>query len=97
MPAITFEGALCTGDGCFPPRPNNDGDSTFLVNGTPAHVEGNSWPVHSCGDNQHPGELASGSPTFLINGQEAGRIGDPLGGGCSAAVAEGDETFLVDD
>ena len=95
MPAIALEGGLGSGHGCFPPRPNSEGDPTFLINGVAAHAEGMAWETHSCGDQVHPGVLDAGSPTFLLNGKQAGRVGDPVD--CGSAVAEGDDTFFVGD
>ena len=95
MPGIAREGELGTGHGCFPPRPNTEGDPTFKINGVPAHAEGMAWGVHTCGDQSHDSVLEAGSPTFRINGKQVGRIGDPVA--CGSAVAEGDPTFLVGD
>ena len=33
MPAVTRLGDLCTGHGCYPPRPNITAASTVFVNG----------------------------------------------------------------
>ncbi len=78
---------MCTGHGCFPPRPNIAGSSDTFVNGIPVHRQSDAWPIHSCGDSFHPGTLARGSSTTIVNNLQVGRVGDPVN--CGSCVAEG--------
>jgi uncharacterized Zn-binding protein involved in type VI secretion len=86
MPGVTFKGAICTGHGCFPPRPNIEGSGDVYVNGIPVHRQGDSWGVHCCGPSCHGSDLAAGSSSVYVNGKPLGRIGDPVS--CGSVVAE---------
>lgn len=37
---------LCTGHGCYPPRPNIEGSPNVFVNSRPHHRLGDGWSVH---------------------------------------------------
>lgn len=88
MPAVTRQGDACTGHGAFPPRNSTSGSGNVMVNGIPAHRQGDGWATH-CNDVPvcHGGALASGSGTVNVNGKPLGRIGDPVD--CGSAVAAG--------
>jgi hypothetical protein len=43
------------------------------------------YPTHTCGRSSHDGNAGDGSPTVIINGLKAFRIGDPIVGGCGGA------------
>ena len=87
MPAVHRKGDSCTGHGCFPPRPNNQGSSDVFCNSIPVHRQGDSWNVHCCGIPCHGGSLAAGSSTVFANNKDLGRIGDPVS--CGSATANG--------
>ena len=93
MPAVTRLGDVCTGHGCFPPRPSSSASSDVFVNGIAVHREGDSWSSHCCGASCHPGALASGSSTVFVNGKMIGRIGDPVD--CGSAVAQGSSNVFA--
>lgn len=95
MPAQSFLGALCTGHGCFPPRPSSGASPDFFVNGIAALRVGDPYPAHCCGPVCHDGAVSTGSTTFFINGQPAARIGDLVS--CGSAVAQGMPDFFVGD
>ncbi|MDE1463256.1 PAAR domain-containing protein [Spartinivicinus poritis] len=76
MPAATRLGDICTGHGCFPPRPSITGSANVLINGRPAIKAGDMYMPHGCPNcPPHPGSLAAGSSSVTINGSAAGRWG----------------------
>ncbi len=87
-------GDICTGHGCFPPRPSISGSPTVLINGLPAHRVGDAWAVHGCPVCvPHGSVLAAGSPTVFVNGLPLGRIGDAVA--CGSFVATGSPNVIV--
>lgn len=88
MPAVARMGDMCTGHGCWNPRPNDEGSPDVFINGVPAHRLGDHWTTHCCfGSMCHASALASGSGSVFVNGRPLGRIGDSVA--CGSAVAEG--------
>lgn len=87
MPAVTRKGDVCTGHGCWPSRPNDEGSGNVFVNNIPAHRQGDHWPTHCCGPACHDSNLAAGSGTVYVNGKQLARIGDPVA--CGSVVAQG--------
>ncbi|MDR1020449.1 MAG: PAAR domain-containing protein [Synergistaceae bacterium] len=92
MPLITLKGMICTGHGCWPPRPSVEGTSLFDVEGIPVHLQTHAWAVHCCPP-CHDSVLAEGSKLFDVGGLEVGRIGDPVA--CGSLVAEGHPLFDI--
>lgn len=86
MPAVVRLGDICTGHGCFPPRPNVQASGDVRINGIGAHRRGDGWGVHCCGI-CHGSVLAVGSSTVFVNGQQLARIGDAVA--CGSAAAQG--------
>ena len=86
MPGVSFQGAIGTGHGCFPPRPSAGGSPDVFVNGIPVLRESDPWGVHCCGPSCHDSTQAAGSATVFANGLQLARIGDPVA--CGSAVAE---------
>lgn len=87
-------GDLCTGHGCYPPRPNNEASSDVFWNGIGAHRQGDGWPQHCCpGAGCHTSVLAEGSSSVFVNGKQAGRIGDPVA--CGSAIAQGSPNVFI--
>lgn len=87
MPAVCRQNDICTGHGCFPPRPNSSWSGNVFVNSRAVHRQSDGWSVHCCGPPCHGSTLAAGSGTVYINGLQCGRIGDPVA--CGSAVATG--------
>lgn len=87
MAAATRLGDICTGHGCFPPRPNDEASDNVFINGIGAHREGDHWVTHCCTIVCHDAVAVEGSSTVFINGKAAVRIGDMLS--CGSASAEG--------
>ncbi len=91
--ATTRLGDICTGHGCYKPRPSTSASSDVFVNSIAVHRQGDSWDTHCCDSSCHDGVLVSGSSTVYVNGQQCGRIGDPIS--CGSAVAEGSSNVFV--
>lgn len=90
MPAVTRLGDLCTGHGCWPPRPSTGASGTVFSNGMGVHRQGDGWAIHCCGTYDcHASVLEEGSSTVFVEGQAVGRIGDPVA--CGSMVAAGSE------
>lgn len=86
MAAVTRLGDLCTGHGCFPPRPSIQASPDVFANMIPVHRQGDKWAVHCCAA-CHGAVLAQGSFNVFVNNKQVGRIGDPVS--CGSAVAAG--------
>lgn len=97
MPAVTRLGDLCTGHGCWPPRPSVSASPDVYVNGIAAHRLGDAWAAHTCPSipETHASVLAAGSPTVNVNGLPLGRIGDAVA--CGSAVATGSGNVFADE
>ena len=91
MAAVTRVGDLCTGHGCWPPRPSTGGSASVYVNGIAAHRQGDGWAPHTCPDipETHASTLAGGSATVYANGKRLGRVGDAVACGSSVAGGSG--------
>lgn len=87
MPAVCRLGDQCTGHGAFPARPNAAGSGDVLINGIPAHRQGDGWEAHCSPSSCHGGATAEGSATVFVNGQPLARIGDAVD--CGSTVAQG--------
>lgn len=46
MPGVAREQDICTGHGCYPPRPNSQWSLDTFVNGRGVHRQSDSWEVH---------------------------------------------------
>lgn len=92
MPAVVRLGDMCTGHGCWPPRPNVEGSPDVFINGLPAHRVGDGWESHTCPaiPETHASVAAGGSPTVFVNGRALCRVGDPVACGSTMATGSGD-------
>lgn len=94
MPAVTRQGDGCTGHGAYPPRKSVSGSPDVMINGAPAHREGDAWESHCNPDGVcHDSTLAAGSGSVMVNGKPLGRVGDPID--CGSAVAAGSPDVLA--
>lgn len=89
MPAASFNGAICSGHGCFPPRPGVATAMRTFAGDIPVLRVGDAYPVHSCGDQSHPGTVSAGSLKSFVAGIALARIGDAIS--CGSVVAQGSE------
>ena len=77
MPPVTRLGDICTGHGCFPPRPSISSSPNVYVNGIPVIRVGDAYAPHGCSHcKSHPGNLVSGSLTVFVNGLPVGWSSD---------------------
>ena len=94
MPAAVRLGDNDTGHGCYPPRQNISGASKTVINGKPAHREGDAWPPHSCPNTSpHDGKTSSGSPNVMVEGKASARVGDSIS--CGGACASGSPNVFI--
>ena len=95
MPSVARLGDVCTGHGCWPPRPNVQGSPNVLTNGIPTHRQGDAWASHTCPaiPETHAGSLAGGSSTVMCNGSPIGRVGDPVS--CGGVDASGSGNVIA--
>lgn len=83
LPAA-IDGALCTGHGCWPSRPNTTKSPDVFINSKGALRVSDMYAVHCCSDlGCHPGSIAAGSSTVFINGKQAARKTDAVSCGSS--------------
>ncbi len=85
-------GDMCSGHGCFPPRPAISASSDTFIDGIPALRVGDKYDQHTC-STTHDGAVLVGSSTTFINGSMAARVGDSLD--CGSTIAVGSpSTFM---
>lgn len=93
MPGAHRLGDICTGHGCFPPRPNVSASPNVFVNGIASHRLGDGWAAHCCGPVCHGASAAGGSPNVFVNGLPKCRIGDPVS--CGSSMSTGSSDVIV--
>lgn len=91
MPAVARLGDICTGHGCWPPRPCVEGSPNVFINGRPAHRVGDAWAPHTCPaiPETHASVQAQGSSKVFVNGRPLARIGDAVACGSKVATGSG--------
>lgn len=94
MPASVRLHDICTGHGCYPPRPNIQGSPNVWVNGRPKHRVTDAWASHCCGD-CHGSVQATGSPNVWVNGLAAARIGDLVA--CGSRNLTGSHNVFINE
>ena len=90
MPGVARLFDICTGHGCWPPRPNVMGSPDTFCNMRPVHRMTDAWMVHCCYAACHPGTLAGGAMRTLTNWLPTGRCGDPVNCGSTVATCSTD-------
>jgi uncharacterized Zn-binding protein involved in type VI secretion len=98
MPAVSLEGHVSTGHGCFPPTSTESGFSSKTnVEGKACQLLGlTKYSVHSCGSSVHlsPSRItSSGSSKVNIEGKASVRIGDSIA--CGDTVAQGASKVFI--
>ena len=93
MPGAARLADICTGHGCWPPRPNVQASPNVIINKRGAHRQSDNWAPHCCPPPCHGGILARGSATVFVNYLQAGRIGDPVS--CGSFVATGSSNVII--
>lgn len=84
---------ICSGHGCFPPRPITSCSGDFIIDNLGAARETDSLASHCCDGSCHSGSISSGSSTYYVNGLQQARITDPVD--CGSTIAQGCNTFIV--
>lgn len=92
MPAATRLSDVCTGHGCYPPRPSVAGSQNVFTNSLDQMRDGDPYAVHCC-SSCHAGFLANGSPNVFVNSRQAGRVGDSIN--CGSSVAVGSNNVFI--
>ncbi len=89
MPAAHRHTDICTGHGCWPPRPNAEASPDVFVNSLGWHRVGDAWEVHCCPapPECHDSVAGTGSPKVFVNSRAACRIGDEVA--CGSIMATG--------
>ena len=93
MPAAVRRTDVCTGHGCYGPRPAVQGSPNVFTNNLAQHRLADMWAVHCCGIPCHNGVAAAGSPNVFVNGRAAERIGDPVN--CGSSMATGSPNVFI--
>lgn len=75
---------LCTGHGCYPPRPNAEGSPTVSIDDLALHRKTDSWYPHCCGLACHGAITVEGSQSVYCDDLPAARVMD--GVLCSASI-----------
>lgn len=78
MAGVVRLGDICSGHAGFNPRANISASSNVFVNSIQVHRQGDSWPLHTDGNTQHPGNTVGGSSTVFVNGVPVARTGDAI-------------------
>lgn len=91
MPGVVRLGDICTGHGCWPPRPNVSASGDVFTNNIGTHRVGDGWAPHCCCPIPavHASSQASGSPNVFVNNRAVARIGDSIACGSSNATGSG--------
>lgn len=90
MPGVVRLSDICTGHGCWPPRPNVQASTDVFVNSRGAHRVGDAWASHCCpGDGCHASVACTGSPNVYVNSKAVCRCGDAVCCGSSMATCSG--------
>ncbi|MCS7316818.1 MAG: PAAR domain-containing protein [Candidatus Dojkabacteria bacterium] len=74
---IVRQNDICTGHGCFPPRPNASWSNNVFVNGLGIHRKTDRWRIHCC-RSCHDGQTTAGSQKAFSNGLEIARKNDQI-------------------
>lgn len=94
MPAIARLGDGLSGHDCYPPHSLNSASDNVFVNGVGVCKFGDISTEHACPDTlPHSGNISSGSTSVFVNGQPAGRIGDPIS--CGSVIISGSGNVFV--
>ena len=93
MPAITRLGEIASGHGCYPTHPAIQASTNVFVEGIAPVRQGDMYAPHACSPDVHVGALAVGSATVFVNGQQVGRLGDPVS--CGSTVMQAAATVFA--
>lgn len=92
MPAAVRFSDICTGHGCFPSRPNDQGSPDTFINNLASHRLTDHWVTHCCAS-CHDSNACQGSPNVFVNNLNKCRIGDAVC--CGSSMATGSPNVFV--
>lgn len=95
MPATVRQADICTGHGCWSPRPNVSWSNNVFINDLGAHRTTDAWSVHCCLLACHGSSMGAGSPNVYVNDLQQARIGDPVL--CGSVCATGSPNVFAND
>jgi uncharacterized Zn-binding protein involved in type VI secretion len=84
---------MSTGEGSFPPRPNDQGSPNVFANSKSVHRVGDHWVIHCSGPSCHDATQATGSPNVFVNNKPVARVGDTIS--CGDHDAAGSPNVFV--
>lgn len=90
MPLVTRRTDVCTGHGCWPPRPPCSWSPDVFANNLEAIRINDCWEVHCCPPCH--GGTSVGTHTVFVNGRDWQVTGDPIDCGSSDSVHSPDVT-----
>ena len=94
MPGIVRVGDLCSGHGCYPPRPAIEGSPSVFMNSRAIVREGDKYASHCCmccdKPKCHESVVQKASSNVYADGIEIARVGDPIACGSACAQASTD-------
>ncbi len=98
MPAAVRLTDICTGHGCWPPRPNAGASTDVYANSLGAHRVDDAWEPHTCPDipETHASVQQTGSPDVYVNGRKWARVDDDVACGSKNATGSPDVFFNGD-
>lgn len=85
LTGVTRKTDVCSGHGCFPPRPSVSWSPDFFVNSLEVERNGDSLTVHCCGNSCHGGNWVGGK-SYYVNGKSIQTEFDPISCGSVGAV-----------
>ena len=81
------KGDICTGHGCWPPRPSIQGSPDVFTNAIPQHRITDAWASHAGpGCPPHSSVQCAGSPNVFANTLAVARKGDAVCCGSACAT-----------
>lgn len=86
-------GDIHSGHGCFAPTNCITSSGNVIIGNKGGMRVGDQFVPHCCGPKCHQPVLATGSSTVIVNGRQAGRLGDKTA--CGASVMMGVPTVLM--
>lgn len=93
MPGVVRFGDICSGHGCWVPRPNIMASTNVLVNGLGVHRATDKWAIHACAPPHDGFAVPIGPMNVLVNGLPVAKIGDPVS--CGSTMVTGSPNVMV--
>lgn len=91
MPFVTRKTDVCSGHGCFPPRPSTSWSPNVYANSLNVERNGDGLASHCCGPPCHSSNWVGGSSVY-VNGKAIQKEGSPIACGSAGAAHSPDVT-----